>query len=80
MLVWTDRYSVIKDVIKGTVIPPNDKWLIYEDNIEVDPLRMKTYKYETYLSNIIINVCDSRRIGQIKIVNPYRIRVRRIAP
>ena len=34
----TIRNSDIKDGIEGIVIPPNDKWLIYEDNIEVDPL------------------------------------------
>ena len=34
----TIRNSDIKDGIKGFVMPPNEKWLIYEDNIEVDPL------------------------------------------
>ena len=27
-----------------------------------------------------INTCDSRKIGIIEIINPYRVRVRRIAP
>ncbi len=34
----TIRNSDIKDGIKGFVIPPFDEWLIYEDNIEADPL------------------------------------------
>ncbi len=37
-------------------------------------------KLNTQLSYSIINVCDSRKIGLIEIINPYRIRVRRIAP
>ena len=32
------RNSDIKDGIKGFVKPPDEKWLIYENNIEVDPL------------------------------------------
>ena len=38
------------------------------------------YVLNTYLSNTNINERDSRKIGLIKITNPYRIRVRRIAP
>ena len=34
----TIRNSNIKHGIEGMVIPPNDEWLIYEDNIEADPL------------------------------------------
>ena len=29
---------------------------------------------------ININICDSRKIGILKIINPYRIRARKIAP
>ena len=32
------------------------------------------------LSYININECDSRRMGIVKIINPYRVRVRKIAP
>ncbi len=32
------RNSDIKDGIEGFVKPPDEKWLIYENNIEVDPL------------------------------------------
>ncbi len=34
----------------------------------------------SHLSYIHINVCDSRKIGILKIINPDRIRVRKIAP
>ena len=43
--------------------------------------QMKTKKViSIHLSYAIINVCDSRRIGIIKNINPYRIRVGKIAP
>ena len=34
----------------------------------------------SHYSYTIINICDSRRIGIIKIINPYRIRIRKNAP
>ena len=43
--------------------------------------QMKTKDaFHTHLSYININICDSRRIGILKIINPYRIRARKIAP
>ena len=35
---------------------------------------------KSHLSYTTINERDSRRIGIVEIINPYRIRVRRIAP
>ena len=32
------------------------------------------------LSKIHNNICDSRKIGIVKIINPYRIRARKNAP
>ncbi len=36
--------------------------------------------FRLYLSYANINACDSRRIGVIKFINPYGVRVRKIAP
>ena len=34
----------------------------------------------SHISYININLCDSRRMGIVKIINPYRIRLHKIAP
>ena len=38
------------------------------------------YTSISYLSYTIVNICDSRRKGIVKIINPYRIRARKNAP